>query len=53
MFLYEEQEVSRIARSSVNDWLKRNTFCCGAEVAPVQCKRGLGYSTEREFILNI
>ena len=31
----------RIARNSVNGRLNRNTFCSGAEVAPVQCKRGL------------
>ena len=43
MFLREEQEVSRIAPNSVNGWLNRNTFCSGAEVAPVQCKRGLSY----------
>ena len=33
--------MSRIARNSVNRRLNRNTFCSGAEVAPVQCKRGL------------
>ena len=33
--------MSRIARNSVNGRLNRNTFCSGAEVAPVQCKRGL------------
>ena len=41
MFLREEQEVSRIARNSVNGRLNRNTFGSGAEVVPVQCKRGL------------
>ena len=41
MFLREEQEVSRIARNSVNGWPNRNTFCSSAEAAPVQCKRGL------------
>ena len=33
--------MSRIARNSVNGRLNRNTFCSGAEVVPVQCKRGL------------
>ena len=33
--------MSRIAHNSVNGRLNRNTFCSGAEVAPVQCKRGL------------
>ena len=33
--------MSRIARSSVNGRLNRNTFCSGAEVASVQCTRGL------------
>ena len=33
--------MSRIARNSVNGRLNRNTFCSGAEVAPVQCKRSL------------
>ena len=33
--------MSRIPRNSVNGRLNRNTFCSGAEVAPVQCKRGL------------
>ena len=32
--------MSRIARNSVNGKLNRNTFCSGAEVVPVQCKRG-------------
>ena len=32
--------MSRIARNSVNGRLNRNTFCSGAEVVPVQCKRG-------------
>ena len=31
----------RIARSSVNRRLIRNTFCYGSEVVPVLCKRGL------------
>ena len=33
--------MSRIARSSVNGRLNRNTFCSGAAVASVQCTRGL------------
>ena len=33
--------MSRIARSSVNGRLNSNTFCSGAEVVTVQCKRGL------------
>ena len=33
--------MSRIARNSVNGRLNRNTVCFGAEVVPVQCKRGL------------
>ena len=33
--------MSRIARNSVNGRLNRNTFCSGAEVVSVQCKRGL------------
>ena len=33
--------MSRIARNSVNGWLNRNTFCSGAEVVQVQCKRAL------------
>ena len=33
--------MSQIARNSGNGRLNRNTFCSGAEVAPVQCKRGL------------
>ena len=37
MYRYEEQELSR---SNVNSRLNRNT-CYGAEVAHVQCKRGL------------
>ena len=32
--------MSRIARNSVNGRPNRNTFCSGAEVVPVQCKRG-------------
>ena len=32
--------MSQIARNSVNGRLNRNT-CSGAEVVPVQCKRGL------------
>ena len=32
--------MSRIARNSVHGRLNCNTFCSGAEVAPVQCKRG-------------
>ena len=39
--------MSRIARNSVNGRLNRNTFCCGAEVVPVQCKRGLKNTTIR------
>ena len=39
--------MSRIARNSVNGRLNRNTFCSGAEVVPVQCKRGL------RFIVNL
>ena len=35
--------MSRIARNSVNGRLNRNTFCSGAEVVPVQCKRGLSH----------
>ena len=35
--------MSRIARNSVNGRLSRNTFCSGAEVVPVQCKRGLRF----------
>ena len=45
MLLREEQEVSRIARNSVNGGLNRNT-CSGAEVALVQCKRGLNMKVE-------
>ena len=48
MFLREEQEVSRIARNSVNGWLNRNTFCSGAEVVPVQCKWGLAHLGSRQ-----
>ena len=36
--------MSRIARNSVNGRLNRNTFCSGAEVVPVQCKRGQSVS---------
>ena len=38
--------MSRIARNSVNGRLNRNTFCSGAEVVPVQCKRGLKFYME-------
>ena len=31
----------RLGRNSVNGRLNRNTFCSGAEVVPVQCKRAL------------
>ena len=31
----------RVARSSVDGRLIRNTFCYGSEVVPVQSKRGL------------
>ena len=35
--------MSRIARNSVNGRLNRNTFCSGAQVVPVKCKRGLNF----------
>ena len=38
--------MSRIARNSVNGRLNRNTFCSGAEVVPVQCKRRLRLLSE-------
>ena len=45
--------MSRIARNSVNGRLNRNTFCSGAEVAPVQCKRGLNYKISYEKVTQI
>ena len=41
--------MSRIARNSVNGRLNRKTFCSGAEVVPVQCKRGRSLFVENLY----
>ena len=41
VLLQEDQDISRIARNSVNGRPNRYSLYSGAEVLPVQCKRGL------------
>ena len=45
--------MSRIARITVNGRLYRNTFCSGAEVVPVQCKRGLNIYLLHFYLLQV